>query len=238
MSRYAIGSAAQARCSVQQRSGLRSSGSSSGSSSAIGVLPQRGQQAAAACDCRAYSGSGVLPGHGLAALAPVARAFGDAAAHQRGLLMPCVPLSSAVSFAWQQRTAARCLSQTGGIAPLSSAAAQDRGGGPLEPELESPAASPSPSPSSQQQQQQQQDRAQPSLYSPLHYDILEFAARIVPTPAERAEKQRIIQRCEHFGCDQRQRCCCCYWNRAVQGSGKRLCPLFAAPPAFSTPRTP
>lgn len=31
------------------------------------------------------------------------------------------------------------------------------------------------------------------LYSPLHYDVLEFVRQVVPTAAERAEKQRIIQ---------------------------------------------
>ncbi|WIA23026.1 hypothetical protein OEZ86_009941 [Tetradesmus obliquus] len=31
------------------------------------------------------------------------------------------------------------------------------------------------------------------LYSPLHYDVVEFAGQVVPTPAERAEKQRVIQ---------------------------------------------
>jgi hypothetical protein len=32
------------------------------------------------------------------------------------------------------------------------------------------------------------------VYSPLHYDVVEFARQVVPTPAERAEKQRVIQR--------------------------------------------
>jgi hypothetical protein len=31
------------------------------------------------------------------------------------------------------------------------------------------------------------------VYSPLHYDVAEFARQVVPTPAERAEKQRVIQ---------------------------------------------
>lgn len=31
------------------------------------------------------------------------------------------------------------------------------------------------------------------MYSPLHYDILEFVRQVTPTPAERAEKQRVIQ---------------------------------------------
>jgi hypothetical protein len=73
----------------------------------------------------------------------------------------------------------------------------------------------------QQQQQQQQQQGPPSssaesssaessydavdsrsdlmrpstqpVYSPLHYDVVEFARLVVPTPAERAEKQRVIQ---------------------------------------------
>lgn len=32
-----------------------------------------------------------------------------------------------------------------------------------------------------------------AMYSPLHYDVLEFVRKVVPTAAERAEKQRIIQ---------------------------------------------
>eukprot|EP00878_Enallax_costatus_P008207 GHUV01008580.1.p1 GENE.GHUV01008580.1~~GHUV01008580.1.p1 ORF type:complete len:544 (+),score=136.06 GHUV01008580.1:826-2457(+) len=32
-----------------------------------------------------------------------------------------------------------------------------------------------------------------AMYSPLHYDVLEFVRQVVPTAAERAEKQRIIQ---------------------------------------------
>lgn len=31
------------------------------------------------------------------------------------------------------------------------------------------------------------------LYSPLHYDVIEFVRQVVPTAPERAEKQRIIQ---------------------------------------------
>jgi hypothetical protein len=107
------------------------------------------------------------------------------------------------SKSWRQRAAARD-SDTDTITTLDKQQQQQQWQDPPD------------SSSSQQQQQQQQQEGSPSssaessydavdsssdmmrpstkpVYSPLHYDVVEFARQVVPTPAERAEKQRVIQ---------------------------------------------